>query len=72
LTYNKLFHFQKETTDYQVKLREKAAEQRQARREISRQMTQTDDIINGCNPQQTKIAKLQTVCVHWYKLNPYI
>lgn len=36
-----------ETTDYQVKLREKAAEQRQARRESSRDYSRFDVIING-------------------------
>ncbi len=36
-----------ETTDYQVKLREKAAEQRQARRESSRDYSKFDVTING-------------------------
>jgi len=36
-----------ESTDYQVKLREKAAEQRQARREGSRDYSRFDVIING-------------------------
>ena len=31
----------------------------QARQKSNRQMTQTDDIINGCNPRQTRNANLK-------------
>lgn len=48
-----------ETTDYQVKLREKAAEQRQARRESSRDYSRFDVTINGIN--KFNLNKRQTM-----------
>ncbi len=48
-----------ETTDYQVKLREKAAEQRQARRESSRDYSRFDVTINGRN--EINLNKRQTM-----------
>lgn len=52
-----------ETADYQVKLREKAAEQRQARRESKRDYSKFDLIINGnkfenLNKRQTMITAI--------------
>lgn len=52
-----------ETADYQVKLREKAAEQRQARRESKRDYSKFDLIINGTrfenlNKRQTMITTI--------------
>lgn len=48
-----------ETTDYQVKLREKAAEQRQARRESSRDYSRFDVTING--KSEINLNKRQTM-----------
>ncbi len=48
-----------ETTDYQVKLREKAAEQRQARRESSRDYSRFDVTINGRT--ESNLNKRQTM-----------
>ncbi|MEZ4905533.1 MAG: hypothetical protein R2822_29115 [Spirosomataceae bacterium] len=48
-----------ETTDYQVKLREKAAEQRQARRESSRDYSRFDVTINGRT--ENNLNKRQTM-----------
>lgn len=48
-----------ETTDYQVKLREKAAEQRQARRESSRDYSRFDVTIYGIN--KFNLNKRQTM-----------
>ncbi|MCC5921601.1 MAG: hypothetical protein LAT68_11340 [Cyclobacteriaceae bacterium] len=48
-----------ETTDYQVKLREKAAEQRQARRESSRDYSRFDVKING--KSEINLNKRQTM-----------
>lgn len=48
-----------ESTDYQVKLREKAAEQRQARREGSRDYSRFDVIING--KKRENLNKRQTM-----------
>lgn len=48
-----------ETADYQVKLREKAAEQRQSRREGNRDYSKFDVIING--KSQTDLNKRQTM-----------
>lgn len=48
-----------ETTDYQVKLREKAAEQRQARRESSRDYSRFDVTING--KSEYNLNKRQTI-----------
>jgi len=48
-----------ETTDYQVKLREKAAEQRQARRESSRDYSRFDVVINGRT--EINLNKRQTI-----------
>lgn len=57
-----------ETADYQVKLREKAAEQRQARRESKRDYSKFNLIINGMsyenlNKRQTMILVIQS-CVN--------
>lgn len=50
-----------ETTDYQVKLREKAVEQRQARRESSRDFSKFDITING----KTKLNLNKRQTIHW-------
>lgn len=63
-----------ETTDYQVKLREKAAEQRQARREGSRDYSRFDLMINGnahrnLNKRQTMYSAISE-CIK-FGISPY-